>query len=68
METKAGALAPSARRTAPDRLEKGLRELVEAAGASYVGASIIVDQLPEEKRRALAPCHSLVDAGELNFP
>ena len=44
------------------------RELVEAAGASYVGASIIVDQLPEEKRRALAPCHSLVDAGELNFP
>lgn len=33
VETKAGALAPSARRTAPNRLEKGLRELVEAADA-----------------------------------
>ena len=31
VETKAGALAPSARRTAPDRLERGLRDLVEAA-------------------------------------
>jgi hypothetical protein len=31
VETKAGALAPSARRTAPDRLERGLRDLVETA-------------------------------------
>ena len=44
------------------------RQLVEAAGATYMGASIIVDQLSEERRRALAPCHALIDAGELNFP
>jgi adenine phosphoribosyltransferase len=44
------------------------RQLVERAGASYVGASIIVNQLSAERRRALAPCHSLVDARELNFP
>lgn len=31
IETKAGALAPSARRAAPDRLERGLRDLIEAA-------------------------------------
>ncbi len=44
------------------------RQLVEQAGATYVGASIIVDQLPAQKRRALSPCHALVDARELNFP
>jgi adenine phosphoribosyltransferase len=44
------------------------RSLVEQAGARYVGSSIIVDQLPAEKREALAPCHALVDARELNFP
>jgi adenine phosphoribosyltransferase len=44
------------------------RQLVEAAGAIYAGASIIVDQLSAERREALAPCHALVDAGELNFP
>jgi hypothetical protein len=31
VETKAGALAPGARRTAPERLERGLRDLIEAA-------------------------------------
>jgi hypothetical protein len=31
VETKAGTLAPCARRTAPDRLERGLRDLVETA-------------------------------------
>jgi hypothetical protein len=31
VETKSGALAPSARRAAPDRLERGLRDLIEAA-------------------------------------
>jgi adenine phosphoribosyltransferase len=44
------------------------RQLVEEAGATYVGASIIVDQLPADKREALAPCHALVHARELNFP
>jgi adenine phosphoribosyltransferase len=44
------------------------RQLVEAAGASYVGASIIVNQLPAEMRAALGPCHALVEASELNFP
>jgi len=44
------------------------RRLVEQAGASYAGASIIVDQLSSESRSALEPCHALVRAGELNFP
>ena len=44
------------------------RRLVEQAGASYAGASIIVDQLSRESRSALEPCHALVRAGELNFP
>ena len=44
------------------------RRLVEEAGATYVGASIIVDQLSEERRRELAPCHALITAHELNFP
>jgi adenine phosphoribosyltransferase len=44
------------------------RSLLEQAGASYVGASIIVDQLTPHLREALAPCHALVEARELNFP
>jgi adenine phosphoribosyltransferase len=44
------------------------RELLEQAGASYAGSSIIVNQLPQERRDALAPCHALVEASELNFP
>ncbi len=44
------------------------RQLIEAAGATYVGASIVVDQLPAQQREALEPCHALVDARELNFP
>jgi adenine phosphoribosyltransferase len=43
------------------------RRLLEAAGAHYVGASIIVDQLSDEKRSELAPCHALVEASQLNF-
>jgi adenine phosphoribosyltransferase len=44
------------------------RGLLEEAGASYVGSSIIVNQLTPALREALAPCHSLVEARELNFP
>lgn len=44
------------------------RQLIEQAGGVYAGASIIVDQLPDGRRRDLAPCHALVAAGELNFP
>jgi adenine phosphoribosyltransferase len=44
------------------------RGLLEQAGASYAGSSIIVDQLSAELRDALAPCHALVEARELNFP
>jgi len=44
------------------------RRLIEEAGATYAGASIIVDQLPDERRRELEPCHALIDARELNFP
>src|ERR1700681_4304909 len=41
------------------------RGLVERAGAHYAGASIIVDQLSDERRSELSPCHSLVAAREL---
>ncbi len=44
------------------------RRLLEQAGASYAGSSIIVNQLSAELREALAPCHGLVEASELNFP
>ncbi|MGH2850882.1 MAG: phosphoribosyltransferase [Solirubrobacteraceae bacterium] len=44
------------------------RQLIERAGGTYAGASIIVDQLPPDRRAALEPCHSLVDASELHFP
>ena len=44
------------------------RRLLEQAGASYAGASIIVDQLSAQSRTALEPCHALVHARELNFP
>jgi len=44
------------------------RSLVEQAGGTYAGASIIVDQLSAQRRGELSPCHSLVAASELNFP
>ena len=44
------------------------RRLLEQAGARYAGSSIIVDQLSPQPREALAPCHALVEARELNFP
>ncbi|MGD0198479.1 MAG: phosphoribosyltransferase [Solirubrobacteraceae bacterium] len=36
------------------------KRLLEDAGAVYAGASIIVDQLSDDRRAALAPCHSLM--------
>jgi adenine phosphoribosyltransferase len=44
------------------------RSLIERGGAVYAGSSIIVDQLSDERRRELEPCHALVSAAELNFP
>ena len=44
------------------------RSLIEQAGARYAGASIIVDQLPDDVREQLHPCHALVSASELAFP
>jgi adenine phosphoribosyltransferase len=44
------------------------RALVEQAGARYAGSSIIVNQLTPQLREALAPCHWLIEAAELNFP
>ena len=40
-------------------------DLIERSGAEYAGASIIVDQLRPETRRALEPCHALVHAQDL---
>jgi adenine phosphoribosyltransferase len=44
------------------------RRLLEDAGAVYAGASIIIDQLSDERREALAPCHALLASSELNRP
>jgi adenine phosphoribosyltransferase len=44
------------------------RHLLEQAGGSYAGSSIIVNQLSAQMREALAPCHALVEAAELAFP
>jgi adenine phosphoribosyltransferase len=53
-----------------DWFEKGsqalaARKLILETGASYVGASIIVDQLDNEKRTKLGELHSIVMATEL---
>jgi adenine phosphoribosyltransferase len=42
------------------------RRLLEDAGAVYAGASIIIDQLSDERRVQLAPCHSLLASSALN--
>jgi adenine phosphoribosyltransferase len=44
------------------------RHLLEDAGASYAGSSIIIDQLSAERRAQLAPCHSLLASTALNHP
>lgn len=41
------------------------RGMVEECGASWVGCSVIVDQLAEESRRALGTVRALLAAGEL---
>jgi len=44
------------------------RRLLEQAGAVYAGASIIVDQLSDQRRAELAPLHSLVPSSALIRP
>jgi adenine phosphoribosyltransferase len=44
------------------------RQLLEDAGAIYAGASIIIDQLTDERRSELAPCHSLIASESLERP
>lgn len=46
----------------------GVKELIEACGAQYVGTTVIVDQLPNEIRAALRRLTSLVRAAELERP
>ncbi len=41
------------------------KSLIAQSGARYVGASIVVDQLADASRQALAPCHALIGADEL---
>ena len=36
------------------------KSLIAQSGARYVGASIVVDQLADANRQALAPCHALI--------
>ncbi len=39
--------------------------LIEDCGAAYAGLSLLVDELPEDKRTALAPVHAVVSGEEL---
>jgi adenine phosphoribosyltransferase len=41
------------------------RSLIEDCGASYAGLSLLVDQLADDVRVALAPVHAVVRADEL---
>lgn len=41
------------------------KALIEECGASYAGLSLLVDQLPEEAREALAPVHAVASSEEL---
>lgn len=41
------------------------KALIEDCGASYAGLSLLVDQLPDDVRLALAPVHAVVLADEL---
>ena len=38
------------------------KALIERTRARYVGASIVVDQLSQQVRDLLAPCHSIIAA------
>jgi adenine phosphoribosyltransferase len=40
------------------------RQLIEECGGEYVGLSLLVDQLTEEMRNALAPVRAVADAAE----
>jgi adenine phosphoribosyltransferase len=42
----------------------GARRLIRACGATYAGLSLLVDQLPQDVRTALAPVHAVADAAE----
>jgi adenine phosphoribosyltransferase len=41
--------------------------LIEQCGGAYVGLSLLVDQLTEETRAALAPVAAVADASEFRF-
>ncbi len=41
------------------------KALIEECRASYAGLSLLVDELPEDAREALAPVRAVVSSGEL---
>jgi adenine phosphoribosyltransferase len=43
------------------------KELIEECGGEYVGLSLLVDQLSDETRSALAPVSKVADAAELRW-
>ena len=43
----------------------GAKQLIEACGATYVGLSLLVDQLTDEIRTQLAPVRAVADAAEV---
>ncbi len=47
------------------RQAKVVRSLIAECGAAYAGLSLLVDQLPDEVRRALRPVRAVVRADEL---
>lgn len=47
---------------------RAARQLVESSGATFLGLSLMVDQLPVQARSALGRVTALVTAGELGDP
>jgi adenine phosphoribosyltransferase len=43
----------------------GARQLIEACSATYVGLSLLVDQLTDDVRAQLAPVFAVADAAEV---
>lgn len=41
------------------------KALIKECEASYAGLSLLVDELPEDTREALAPVRAVVSSGEL---
>ena len=63
-DQRLGALqaARRGRRATVSPATRAAKALIERTRARYVGASIVVDQVSQQVRDLLAPCHSIIAA------